>query len=69
VQVKTILNRVQKFKSFVYGDARWEEMNGETVLLVEIFPRRNNRPICSGCGCAGPGYDMLEARPFEFVPL
>lgn len=69
MQVKTILNRVQKFKSFVYGDARWEEMNGETVLLVEIFPRRNSRPICSGCGCAGPGYDMLEARPFEFVPL
>lgn len=69
MQVKTILNHVQKFKSFVYGETRWEEMNGETVLLVEIFPRLNSRPICSGCGCAGPGYDMLEARPFEFVPL
>src|SRR5438128_4596834 len=69
VQVKTILNRVQKFKSFVYGNARWEEINGETVLLVEIYPRLHSRPICSGCELSGPGYDTLEARQFEFVPL
>ncbi len=35
--------------------------------MVEIFPRRNSRPVCSGCGRAGPGYDTLEAR-VEFVP-
>ena len=69
MQVKTILNRVQKFKSFVYGAVRWERIGGETALLVEIFPRRNSRPVCSGCGRAGPGYDTLEARLFEFVPL
>ena len=69
VRVKTILNHVQKFKSFVYGDTRWEEINGETVLYVEIFPRRNSSPICSGCGNTGPGYDTLPVRPFEFVPL
>jgi transposase len=69
MQLKTILNRVQKFKSFVYGETRWAEINGETVLMVEIVPRSNSRPICSGCGRAGPGYDTLEAREFEFVPL
>jgi hypothetical protein len=69
VQLKTILNRVQKLKSFVYGEMRWEKINGETVLYVEIYPRLNSRPICSGCGRAGPGYDRLEVRPFEFVPL
>jgi transposase len=69
VQLKTILNRVQKFKSFVYGETRWEEIGGETVLLVEIFPRLNSRPICSGCGRSGPGYDTLQVRSFEFVPL
>jgi transposase len=69
VQLKTILNRVQKFKSFVYGETRWEEIGGETVLVVEIFPRCNSRPICSGCGRSGPGYDTLRVRPFEFVPL
>ena len=64
MQLKTILNRVEKFKSFVYGDIRWEEMNGETVLLVDVFPRRNSHPICSGCERVGPGYDRLEARLF-----
>lgn len=70
MQLKTILNRVQKFKSFVYGNVRWEEIDGETVLLVEVFPRLNSRPMCSGCERPGPGYDTAqEARRFEFVPL
>ena len=69
MQLKTILNRVQKFKSFVYGDIRWEELSGETVLLVDVLPRQNSRPVCSGCERSGPGYDRLEARRFEFVPL
>jgi transposase len=67
--MKTILNRVQKFKSFVYGKAWWEDIDGRTALLVEVFPRRNSRPACSGCGRKRPGYDTLEARLFEFVPL
>ena len=69
MQVKTILNQVQKFKSFVYGEMRWEEINGERVLYVEVLARQNSRPICSSCGRTGPGYDTLEVRPFEFVPL
>ena len=69
MQLKTILNRVQKFKSFVYGQIRWEQMNGQPVLLVEVFPRSNSRAICSGCGRPCPGYDTLEPRTFEFVPL
>ena len=69
MQLKTILNRVQKFKSFVYGQIRWEQMNGQPVLLVEVFPRSNGRAICSGCGRPCPGYDTLEPRTFEFVPL
>lgn len=69
MQVKTILNRVQKFKSFVYQSVRWSESGGESVLLVEIVARAHSSPICSGCGCRGPGYDTLETRAFEFVPL
>lgn len=67
--MKTILNRVQKFKSFVYGRVWSEEIGGVRALLVEVFPRRNSRPVCSGCGRRGPGYDTLETRLFEFVPL
>jgi len=67
--VKTILNRVQKFKSFVYGPVRWIEHEGEAALEVELQPRANGRPLCSGCGRGGPGYDRLPVRRFEFVPL
>ncbi|MEK7074512.1 MAG: ISL3 family transposase, partial [Patescibacteria group bacterium] len=67
--LKTILNRVQKFKSFVYGTARWVEGASIPTIEVEIKPRFNSQPICSGCGLKGPGYDRLPKRRFEFVPF
>ncbi len=69
MQIKTILNRVQKFKSFVYGEMKLVEEKGILCLEVEIDPRRNSRPICSGCGRKGAGYDRLEQRRFEFIPF
>ncbi len=69
MQVKTILNRVQKFKSFVYGAARFKDTAFEPHLDVELRPRRNSQPVCSGCGHSRPGYDRLRVRRFEFVPL
>jgi transposase len=69
MQLKTILNRVEPFKSFVYGKARWLEEATRLTIEVELLPRRNGRPICSGCRRPCPGYDQLPARKFEFVPL
>jgi transposase len=69
MQLKTILNRVEPFKSFVYGKARWVEATGRPTLEVEVHARKNGRAICSGCGRPGPGYDRLPERQFEFVPL
>ena len=69
MQLKTILNRVEHFKSFVYGTARWVEGTGRPTLEVEVHARKNGRTICSGCGRPGPGYDRLPERRFEFVPL
>jgi transposase len=69
MQLKTILNRVEPFKSFVYGKAKWAEEAARPTLEVEVLARKNGRPICSGCGRPGPGYDRLPARRFEFVPL
>ncbi len=66
MQLKTILNCVQKFKSFVYGAVRWVEGAPSPTLEVELHPRANGRPVCSGCGQSGPGYDRLPARRFEF---
>ena len=69
MQIKTILNRVQKFKSFVYGTDRWVEGTAVPTLEVEIQPRTNSRPICSICRCERPGYDKLPERHFEFIPI
>ena len=69
MQLKTILNRVQKFKSFVYGNIVWLDSGEDPELLIEVVPRANGKPICSGCGRPGPGYDTLPLRLFEFVPL
>ena len=69
MQLKTILNRVQKFKSFVYKSVRWSGSEAEPELEVEMVERANGKPICSGCGHHCPGYDRQPKRRFEFVPL
>ncbi len=69
MQLKTILNRVEPFKSFVYGKATWVEGKRRPTLEVEVIARKNGRAICSGCGRQRPGYDRLPRRRFEFVPL
>lgn len=69
MQLKTILNRVEKHKSFVYGKVRFGLKGGRLSLAVSLRPRRKSRPVCSGCGRRGPQYDRLAARRFEFVPL
>jgi transposase len=67
--LQTILNRLHKHKSFVYGTARWGTHAEAPALEVPIAPRANGRPVCSGCGQAGPGYDRLPERRYQFVPL
>jgi transposase len=67
MQVQTILNAVEKQKGFVYASVRWNDQ--KSALLVSLRPHGRSRPICSGCGCKGPGYDSLPERRFEFVPL
>jgi transposase len=69
MQVKSILNRVQLHRDFVYGSIRWSENPGRLALEVEIRPRKGSRPVCSRCGQICPGYDTLKPRRFEFVPL
>ena len=69
MQLNTILNRVEPFKSFVYGKAKWVEGTRRPTLEVEIHARKNGRAICSGCGRRRPGYDRLPERRWEFVPL
>jgi transposase len=65
MQVKTVLNRVHPVKGFVYGKVRFVN----DWIEVDVLPRKGARPICSGCGQRGPGYDTLAPRHFHFVPL
>lgn len=67
MQLKTILNHVERHKSFVYQEARWAD--SKTAIEIPIEPRANSRAICSGCGQHRPGYDRLAPRRFQYVSL
>jgi transposase len=69
MQIKTILNRIQKHRGFVYGTVQLVEQTRGLALTIDIAPHARNRPRCSGCGRRGPQYDRLPPRRFEFVPL
>jgi transposase len=65
---KTILNRVYHHTGFVYYGFELTQQKAPS-LLVSVKPRAGSRPICSGCNRKGAGYDTLEERRFEFIPL
>ncbi|MDZ4849265.1 MAG: hypothetical protein SGI77_08220 [Pirellulaceae bacterium] len=69
MQLKTILNSIEKYKSFVYPDAKWSPGKSGKEIEIPIQYRANSKPICSGYGKKCSGYDRLKARRFEFVPL
>jgi transposase len=66
--LKTILNRLERHKHFVYGKISWLNP-GKPSIKVEVLARANSTAVCSGCGKPGPTYDHLVERLFEFVPL
>ena len=47
MQLNTILNRVEYFKSFVYGKARWADDADRPTIEVNIEARKNGRPMRS----------------------
>jgi transposase len=69
VQIKTILNRVQKFKRFVVGDVHWSDEDENSELNVMVHPRANSWAQCSKCKQDSPGYDTQPERRYEFIPL
>ena len=69
MQLKTILNRVHKYQSFIYTDIKLKEEGEQLKLDITIRSRSNSRPICSGCGRKRSGYDILPVRRFDFIPF
>lgn len=69
MQLKTILNRVLKFKSFQYGDITWHIEGAELALDVQMKARSNGKAFCGECGLSAPLFDLQKVRRFQFVPL
>lgn len=66
--LKTLLNRVQPIKGFVYESVRFSKAMPERLEAV-VFPRLGSSARCSGCGQACPTYDHLETRAWRMPPL
>ena len=67
--IKTLLNKVERFKSFIYGDSRIMTVGGYDALVINIKPRRNSKPECPECGKRDKAYDTQPSRLFEYVPI
>ncbi|MDZ4849449.1 MAG: ISL3 family transposase [Pirellulaceae bacterium] len=70
MQLKTILNNVTNYKSFIFGKCEIVETEVGKTIEVEVRPRSNGLKICSGCCKVRLGYDTMPiARRFDFVPM
>ncbi|KAF0152508.1 MAG: transposase [Ignavibacteria bacterium] len=67
--VKTILNNIEKHKSFVYGKTYFEILDSEKVVVVELKSRSNSKGKCHECGKSCGTYDTQPARNYEYVPF
>jgi transposase len=67
MELITILNRCHRFRGFVYHGARFSP--DHKSIEVSVRPRKGSAAICSRCRLPAPGYDKLDERRFEFIPL
>ncbi len=66
--LKTLLNRVERLKGFVYESSRLIEGRVPRIE-IQLRARERSRGACSQCQKPAPGYDRLAERQFQFVPL
>ncbi|MCP3850435.1 MAG: transposase, partial [Gammaproteobacteria bacterium] len=70
MRIRTLLNKFEYLKSFVYEKEYIEKKAHQERLIIEISARKNGKPICSVCGKPHSIYDhKTNTRDFEFVPL
>ncbi len=65
VSLKTLLNRVERLKGFVYESSQLSD----SMIEIQLRARCGSQAQCSGCQRPAPGYDHLAPRRFQFVPL
>jgi len=70
MHLKTIFNRVTKYKPFVVEHVELVEHESQPTLEITMRARENGLPTCSVCGKRCGGYDTSStSRRFDFVPL
>lgn len=56
--LKTLLNNVVRFKSFVYDSISVMLVEVVEASVIDIKPRIDSQPICLGCGKRRTGYEL-----------
>ena len=69
MQLKTILNRVEKHNGFIYGKQTWTKTKSLPEIEIVVRPRKGSRPYCAGCGRLGTTYDTGKPRRFQYIPF
>jgi transposase len=69
LEVKTVLNRIQRFVGFIYQSIRLRGSGSTLRIEVQIEAHRGIRGKCATCLKPCPGYDQLPERRWLFVPL
>ena len=64
-----MLNKVERFKSFIYDTVHIAIIAGNEALIIDIRPRSNSKPRCHECGKRFATYDRQPKRLFEHVPI
>ena len=70
LQVKTILNQIQPHAGFVFQDIRLIARRGQAERIeISLRTHAGRRRRCSRCRRPMPGYDQLDEREWQHVPL
>jgi len=65
MHISSLLRRTLALKGHKVKKVKEE---GEAIT-AQLVPRKNSKPVCSGCGKRRPGYDTLPERTWRHVPL
>jgi transposase len=68
ITVKSILNKAQPIKGFLYESVKYSQTAPQTIEAV-VYPRKGSRARCSGCQKPCPTYDHLDTRTWIMPPL
>lgn len=68
ITLKSVLNKVQPIKGFVYESVQYSKVCPDTIEAV-VLSRQGCQGECSGCSEPGPTYDHLGTRIWIMPPL